>query len=144
METPQVELKDDKKIVDIKITTPALLFPAISLLLLAYTNRFLTVGQLIRQLKGNVTNHNYASINKQIENLKKRVKLIIWMQTFGVSSLLLCTFSMISIFYEALSFGQLSFGISLLLMVLSLVLSLWEILISGKALSVELEELKQG
>ena len=127
---------------DIKLTTPALLFPAISLLLLAYTNRFLTVGQLIRQLKSNATTHNYASINRQIGNLKKRVNLIIGMQAFGVSSILFCTFSMISIFYDIKYLGQLSFVISLLLMVLSLALSLWEILISGRALNVELEELK--
>ena len=127
---------------EIKLTTPALLFPAISLLLLAYTNRFLTIGQLIRQLKGNVTTHNYSSINRQIENLKRRVKLIIWMQALGVTSILFCTFSMICIYYEIRLFGQLTFVVSLILMVFSLVFSLWEILISGKALNVELLEIE--
>ena len=127
---------------NITLTTPALLFPAISLLLLAYTNRFLTIGQLIRQLKRDVTVENYASVNKQIANLKKRVNLIIGMQAVGVASILFCTFSMIFLFYDWELLGQISFGLSLLFMIASLTLSLWEVLISGRALGVELEELR--
>ena len=127
---------------NLDLTTPALLFPAISLLLLAYTNRFLTIAQLIRQLKANLNEGNYLQISRQIENLKKRVLLIIVMQALGVVSILFCTLSMISLFYEAFFWGQLTFGSSLFFMVVSLVISLWEILISGKALNVELEEMK--
>jgi hypothetical protein len=127
---------------NIDLTTPALLFPAISLLLLAYTNRFLTIAQLIRQLKANLNSENYTQVSKQISNLKKRVQLIIWMQALGVISILFCTISMIALFYESNSFGYMTFGLSLLFMVASLVISLWEILISGKALNVELEEMK--
>jgi len=127
---------------NLDLTTPALLFPAISLLLLAYTNRFLAIAQLIRQLKANLNEGNYLQISRQIENLKKRVLLIIIMQALGVVSILFCTLSMISLFYEAFFWGQLIFGLSLLFMVVSLVISLWEILISGKALNVELEEMK--
>jgi len=127
---------------NIDLTTPALLFPAISLLLLAYTNRFLTIAQLIRQLKANLNPDNYEQISKQISNLKRRVNLIIIMQAMGVLSILFCTVSMIALFYKSGSLGYLSFGFSLLLMVASLVVSLWEILISGKALNVELEEMK--
>jgi hypothetical protein len=127
---------------NLDLTTPALLFPAISLLLLAYTNRFLTIAQLIRQLKANMNEENYLQISRQIDNLKKRVLLIIIMQALGVVSILFCTLSMISLFYEAFFWGQLTFGLSLLFMVVSLVISLWEILISGKALNVELEEMK--
>ncbi|MEQ9426644.1 MAG: DUF2721 domain-containing protein [Cyclobacteriaceae bacterium] len=126
----------------IELTTPALLFPAISLLLLAYTNRFLSIGQLIRQLKGNIDDSNYSSINKQISNLQMRVTLIIWMQAFGVASLLLCSLSMFILFNKAEVMGKLTFGISLVLMVISLLISFWEILISGKALGIELEEMK--
>jgi hypothetical protein len=127
---------------NLDLTTPALLFPAISLLLLAYTNRFLTIAQLIRQLKSNLNEENYLQISRQIENLKKRVLLIIVMQALGVISILFCTISMIFLFYEAMFWGYLTFGLSLLFMVVSLVISLWEILISGKALNVELEEMK--
>ena len=124
------------------LTTPALLFPAISLLLLAYTNRFLTIAQLIRQLKANINSENYRQISRQIDNLKKRVKLIIWMQALGVLSILFCTLSMIALFYNSDFWGYLNFGISLLFMVGSLVISLWEILISGKALNIELREIQ--
>ena len=127
---------------NLDLTTPALLFPAISLLLLAYTNRFLTIAQLIRQLKANMNEKNYIQISRQIDNLKKRVLLIIIMQASGVASILFCTISMISLFNESMFSGYLTFGLSLLFMVLSLVISLWEILISGKALNVELEEMK--
>ena len=80
---------------------------------------------------------------KQIKNLKTRVRLIIVMQALGVLSILFCTISMISLFYDVESLGYISFGLSLLLMVASLGTSLWEIMISGKALNVELEELKE-
>jgi hypothetical protein len=128
---------------NLNLTTPALLFPAISLLLLAYTNRFLTIAQLIRQLKANTTKENYTQVLKQIKNLKTRVRMIIVMQALGVLSILFCTISMISLFYLQESLGYISFGLSLLLMVASLVTSLWEIMISGKALNVELEEMKE-
>jgi len=127
---------------NLDLTTPALLFPAISLLLLAYTNRFLTIAQLIRQLKANLNEENYLQISRQIENLKKRVLLIIIMQALGVLSIIFCTISMISLFYDVMFWGYLTFGLSLLFMVVSLIISLWEILISGKALNVELEEMK--
>lgn len=127
---------------NLDLTTPALLFPAISLLLLAYTNRFLTIAQLIRQLKANLNSENYIQVSRQIGNLKIRVRLIIIMQALGVLSILFCTVSMIAIFYSEDFLGYLSFGISLFFMVTSLGISLWEILISGKALDVELEEIK--
>ena len=127
---------------NLDLTTPALLFPAISLLLLAYTNRFLTIAQLIRQLNSNLNTTNYSQVSRQIENLKRRVMLIIVMQALGVLSILFCTLSMIAFFYKSASIGYITFGLSLLFMIGSLGISLWEILISGKALNVELEEMK--
>ena len=85
---------------EIEISTPALLFPAISLLLLAYTNRFLTTGQLIRSLSRQAREQDGGKINGQIENLKKRLELTKWMQFFGVVSMLLCTISMFSLFSD--------------------------------------------
>jgi hypothetical protein len=127
---------------NLELTTPALLFPAISLLLLAYSNRFLALGALIRQLKSSLTQGNYMSTSLQIANLQKRVNLIITMQAAGVTSILFCTISMIFLFIGNDIIGQISFGISLFLMLLSLVTSLWEILISSNALKIELEEMK--
>ncbi len=128
---------------EITLTTPALLFPAISLLLLGFNNRFMSTAQLIRQLKNNISPDNYQQINKQINNLQLRIRLIIAMQAFGVLSILLCTVAMIAIYYHQNLWGSIMFAISLLSMVLSLLVSLWEVLISGNALSVELDSLRK-
>ena len=126
---------------DIEISTPALLFPAISLLLLAYTNRFLTTGQLIRSLSHQAREHGSQNLSGQIENLKKRLELTKWMQFFGVVSMLMCTISMFAFFLESYEVGKQVFGASLLIMCLSLCISLWEVYISSNALNLELKDL---
>lgn len=126
----------------IDLSTPALLFPAISLLLLAYTNRFLAIASLIRQLKSSIDEKNYSSKSKQISNLRRRLNFIIYMQAAGVSSILFCTVSMIFLFLGNEMAGQISFALSLLFMLLSLVLSLMEIVISSNALKIELNEIQ--
>ena len=78
------------------MTTPALLFPAISLLLLAYTNRFLVLAQLIRQLNTREGGQVREVAKRQIENLRQRMFLIRSMQRWGVISFVLCTLSMFS------------------------------------------------
>ncbi len=128
---------------EIDVTTPALLFPAISLLLLAYTNRFMGITKLIRQLRRKLNDKNYTQVSRQVSNLKLRIKLIIWTQASGVVSLILCTLSMMSQFFEAYLFGYISFALSLILMIISLILSLLEITISAKALNVELEGMEK-
>lgn len=128
---------------DINVTTPALLFPAISLLLLAYTNRFMGISQLIRQLRRKINGKNYTQVSRQVASLKLRIKLIIWTQATGVISLIACTLSMMSYFFDGSLFGYISFGFSLILMVVSLILSLIEITISAKALNVELEGMEK-
>ncbi len=127
----------------IDVTTPALLFPAISLLLLAYTNRFMGITKLIRQLRRKLNDKNYTQVSRQVANLKYRIKLIIWTQATGVVSLILCTLSMMSQFFEAGMFGYICFALSLILMITSLILSLLEIAISAKALNVELEGMEK-
>jgi len=126
---------------EIEISTPALLFPAISLLLLAYTNRFLTTGQLIRSLSHQAREHGSNQLTGQIANLKKRLELTKWMQFFGVVSMLLCTLSMFALFLGFYDVGKKIFGLSLITMCLSLFISLWEVYISSNALNLELEDL---
>jgi len=126
---------------EIEISTPALLFPAISLLLLAYTNRFLTTGQLIRSISRQAKEQKGQDLSGQIENLKKRLELTKWMQFFGVVSMLMCTVSMFSLFLGYYPFGKNIFGLSLLTMCLSLIISLLEVYISSNALNLELEDL---
>ena len=121
------------------LTTPALLFPAISLLLLAYTNRFVVLAQLIRQLKQMDTEEDHALIARQISMLRKRIVLTKRMQTFGVLSFFLCTMSMLALFLGVELAGAIVFGISLILLSISLLYSLYEIVISTNAINVELE-----
>lgn len=124
------------------LSTPALLFPAISLLLLAYTNRFMGLAGVIRGLHRQINESNKALIARQIINLRLRIKLIIWMQIMGVLSITFCVLAMFFLFVESYSLGQLSFIVSLVLMILSLALSLYELKISGHALNIELEDLE--
>ena len=128
---------------EIEISTPALLFPVISLLLLAYTNRFLTTGQLIRSLSRQAREHGGQELTGQIDNLKRRLELTKWMQFFGVVSMLLCTVSMFSLFLGFYDVGKKIFGLSLLTMCLSLCISLWEVYISSNALNLELKDLDE-
>jgi len=126
---------------EITLTTPALLFPAISLLLLAYTNRFLVIAQLIRQLHGNNRTAVQDMAIRQISSLRKRIKLIKLMQALGVVSFILCTISMFFLFYELQEFGAVAFALSLFALTFSLVVSLYEILISTHAIELELQDL---
>lgn len=124
------------------VTTPALLFPAISLLLLAYTNRFLVLAQLIRQLNHREGDQVRELAKRQIVNLRQRIVLIRSMQRWGVISFLLCTLSMFCLFMQWELAGQLCFGASLASLALSLAVSLYEIQISCNAINIELESLE--
>ena len=122
------------------LTTPALLFPAISLLLLAYTNRFLTLATIIRQLHPGEGEVSSLAL-RQLSNLKRRVRLIQHMQTGAVLSFLLCALSMFAIFIERPGIGKLLFGLSLLVLAVSLLLSLAEVLLSTEALDMVIDDM---
>ncbi|SDK33046.1 Protein of unknown function [Catalinimonas alkaloidigena] len=124
------------------LTTPALLFPALSLLLLAYTNRFLTIATLIRGLHSQYRDDPSQRILLQIKNLRLRVRLIRDMQFLGIMSLLLCVLCMFMLFKEWLLAARYTFAVSLMLMIGSLAVSAWEIYISVQAISIELSSLE--
>jgi len=128
----------------VDLTTPALLFPAISLLLLAYTNRFLAIGTLIRQLHKMYVQESKSILEGQLKNLRNRLHLIRLMQFFGVSSLLLCVLAMFFIYLKVGQWGSYIFGISLVFLLISLIISIREILISTKALEIELSDMELG
>ncbi len=123
------------------IETPALLFSATSLILLAYTNRFLTIAQIIRSLKKTYDEAHNKSIFLQIKNLNLRLTLIRYMQLFGVLCLFLSVFAMLFLFIELQIFGIYLFGSSLLCLLISLAISFWEISISVEALRLHLSDL---
>ncbi|MFY8188179.1 MAG: DUF2721 domain-containing protein [Flavobacterium sp.] len=126
---------------NLSIETPALLFSATSLILLAYTNRFLTIAQIVRGLKKSYEDNKNKSILLEIKNLNLRLKLIRWMQLFGVMCLFLSVFAMLLLFVNQLIISIYFFGASLLSLLISLAISFWEISISVHALKVHLEDL---
>ncbi|MCX6966804.1 MAG: DUF2721 domain-containing protein [Verrucomicrobia bacterium] len=126
----------------ITLGTPALLFPAVSLLLLAYTNRFVTLANLIRNLHDKYKTDPNAILKGQIENLRYRVELIKHMQAAGITSLFFCVLCMFTLFAGWIVAGKWIFAFSLLLMLASLGLSLAEIWISVRALNLHLSDLK--
>jgi hypothetical protein len=129
---------------EVSLTTPALLFPAISLLLLAYTNRFLAIASIIRQLHTKYLNNPESVLKGQIQNLRLRLFLIRAMQFFGVGSLFLCVLAMFFIYLKVGEWGSVIFGISLVFLLLSLFISLREIQLSTRALEIELSDMELG
>lgn len=129
---------------ELTLTTPALCFSALSLLLLAYTNRFLSYAQLVRQLYGQYKDDNDCLLRGQIENLRQRLRLIKHMQIQGIGSLLMCTVTMFLIYVGLQSWAIVAFAIALLMLVASLSISIWEILVSVKALDLHLGEFENN
>ena len=123
------------------IETPALLFSATSLILLAYTNRFLTIAAIIRNLKKNYDENESTITFLEIKNLNLRLTLIRYMQLFGVLCLFLSVFAMLLLFLELEIAAIYLFGLSLLCLLVSLGISFWEISISVNALRLHLSGL---
>ena len=127
---------------EITLTTPALLFSAISLIMLAYTNRFLSYASLIRNLHEKFKVNPNEVLLGQIANLRKRLYLTKYMQILGVSSLFLCVLTMFLIFVGSHVFAIWVFGVALVLLIASLGVSIHEIHISVKALDLHLGDME--
>lgn len=126
------------------ISTPALLFPAITLLLLAYTNRFLALATLIRGLHAKFkSDTTHSVLFGQIKNLRARLTMIRYMQAFGVLSFVFTVICMFLLFQEMTYWANIVFGVSLLSLLVSLIISLIEIQVSTKALSLELSDMEK-
>ena len=134
------------------LTTPALLFSAISLLLLAYTNRFLAYATVVRNLhmqhKENRSKAELGEANPngiivgQIQNLRKRLVLTRTMQLLGIGSLLLCVLCMFLVYIDQQLAAEIIFGIALVMLIISLAISVREIQISVKALDLHLSDME--
>jgi hypothetical protein len=126
------------------INTPALLFPAITLMMLAYTNRFLALSTLIRTLHGKYKQglEDGQQLKDQIVNLKKRMILIRRMQALGVLSFFFCVLCMLLLFLGYTTAASVFFGVSLALLLTSLLFSFAEIVISTRALEIELSDME--
>lgn len=127
---------------ELTLITPTFLFSAISLLLLAYTNRFLSYAQLVRTLKDRYMEDHSALTHAQIMNLRRRLYLTKNMQLLGVASLLLCVITMFLIYVGLQQISAFVFGFALLLLIISLGLSVMEIRISAKSLEIYLSDME--
>ena len=125
------------------LTTPALLFSAISLIMLAYTNRFLAYAAVVRSLHDKYRQEKDEVLIRQINNLRKRLYLTRAMQIFGILSLLLCVLTMFLIYVEQHLIAVWVFGVALILLILSLALLIREIQISVEALEFHLGDIEE-
>jgi hypothetical protein len=125
------------------LTTPALLFSAISLIMLAYTNRFLAYAAVIRNLHDIYLEKKQTSLLRQIKNLKLRLNLTRWMQIFGISSLLFCVLTMFLIYVGQQMIAVYIFGFALILLIISLALLIKEIQISAQALQYHIADIEK-
>ena len=123
------------------LTTPSLLFSAISLILLAYTNRFLAYANVVRSLKDKYQQSGNPQDIEQIKNLRKRLSLTQSMQILGIASLLLCVVAMFFIYINLPELAIYLFGSALVLLAASLGVCIWEINISVKALDIHLKDM---
>lgn len=122
-------------------STPALLFPAISLLFISYTNRFISYAELVRRLHDRWAEDGSCLIQQQIENLRLRIKLIRNMQVAGAVSLLLSVVSMVLIVAGLIAAAEVVFVLALVLMVVSMGLLVYEVSISVRALNLQLRDM---
>ena len=128
---------------ELTLTTPALLFSAISLIMLAYTNRFLAYASVIRNLHDIYLEKKDTSLLRQIKNLKLRLNLTRWMQIFGISSLLFCVVTMFLIYVHLNTMAVWVFGVALILLIISLSLLIKEIQISSQALQHHIADIEE-
>lgn len=129
---------------EININTPALLFPAITLLMLAYTNRFLSLAALVRKLHDEYhRGEKERNILSQIRNIRSRINLIRYMQAFGVLSFLCCVLCMYAIYRDWMMLAHWIFAGSLLFLTFSIILSLLEINKSTKAIELVLSDIEE-
>jgi len=126
---------------ELTLSIPALLFPAISLTMLAYNARYLAIAALIRQLHQKFKETESSIIELQVKELRRRLSIIKNMQAIAIVSFLLAVISMFLIYIESTLIANIVFGISLFALMISLALSLLEVQLSTKALSIQLEDI---
>jgi len=124
----------------LELTTPALLFSTVSLLILAFNNRFISIAQLIRNLHDKYKSSSDQTLLPQIKKLRKRLSLIRDMQVIAISSLLLSVVTMLLLFYDLRKIADVTFAISLLMLVTAMLLAVAELLISTNALHIMLQD----
>ncbi len=127
---------------EITLTTPSLLFPAISLLLLAYTNRYLAVANLVRTIRKDYdSGYKHSHVVPQVQSLSKRLEIIRNMQAVGIASLMMASLTMFLLYANLQVAGKVVFGISLWLLMVSMALSFYETVLSNNAIQFEIDDI---
>ncbi len=129
-------------VMEVSINTPALLFPAISVLFLAYANRYLAIAKRTRELHSLYNKTQSFFAKKQVESLRKRIRLIIAMQLFAVMGIICCVLTMGLVFFGLQLMATYAFLVGMVLIVISLLISMWELMISTQSLNIELENIE--
>lgn len=127
---------------ELTLTAPALVFPAISLLLLAYTNRFLTLAELVRRLHAEHSVAPNPRVDRQIESLRRRIRIIRWMTGLGIASFLLCILTMFLLFLGVRDTAGILFGGAMVALIGSLSASAWEIKLLMSTLELQLADIE--
>ncbi len=127
---------------ELTLSIPALLFPAISLSMLAYNARYLAIAALIRQLHGQYKKKATVILGKQVRLLQRRLEIIKQMQASAIMSFLLSALSMLLIYMQWMFWANLFFGVSLLALIISLLLSFIDVQLSTRALGIQLSDMR--
>ncbi|NDV42214.1 DUF2721 domain-containing protein [Flagellimonas sediminis] len=127
----------------LSLNIPALLFPAISLTMLAYNARYLAIAALIRQLHKQFEETSAQPLKQQILYLRKRLGIIKNMQASAIISFLLAAVTMFLVYVEMNVWANAIFGVSLVFLVISLILSFLEVQLSTKALAIQLKNMEK-
>lgn len=129
--------------IDITINTPALLFSTVSLLYIGYTNRFMSIANLVRNLKDKFLETHDERLLRQIANLRRRIVLIRNMQLQGISALFCSVLSIIAMYFHHQHTGEFFFGVGLVLLSMSMIAAMREVIISVDALKIELSQIEE-
>ncbi len=127
---------------ELTLSIPALLFPAISLSMLAYNARYLAIAALIRELHRQYREKASANLGKQVRQLQRRLEIIKQMQALAILSFLFSALCMLLIYLQWVFWANLLFGISLLCLIGSLILSFIEVQLSTRALGIQLSDIR--
>ena len=122
----------------------AIMFPAIPLMMSVFSNRFHTLSVLIRSMHDEYKykKQSPAKIKKQFSILESRVVLLRRAQLFMGLSFLFNMLSVLFLFIQQEFFAKISFATCLLSIIFALIIYLYEITLSSKALKYHLSDLE--
>ena len=128
---------------NIDYTVTALMFPAIPLLMVVYSNRFHTLSRLIRELHDEhvYEKHIPAEWKKQFINLSRRISILRWTIMFAAFGFLFNMLTVFALYLNELFLARVIFGSCCLSMIISIIFFIREIQISTNALNLHMSDM---